>query len=239
MMVMEPPPPNPETFGLTMEDVGRAPCVYTVVHRRGLLVAVYGLVALVVFLAIAVSTGSLATAIYLTAVMVAAGSILLVPLLVCAIGLGERAELAWLCRRFPKIRSMVAYQRALERHHESAQERRARRALDWRSVDRLGLREAVRERLEAGGCVVRVVADPAAEGYDLEVRRPDGALVLIRCAAGRVAASPAVARDLLGAWAATGARHAVLVAPAGAAPDLVPNPALTVTDLDGVCAVCA
>lgn len=234
-----PSPPRPEAFGLTAEEVRRAPCLFLASHRRGLLVAGYGGAVLAVFLAVAVVTGSISTAVYLSAVLVGAGSILLVPLLICAACVGERAELAWWCRRVPRMQALAAYREALQRYREQLDDDRNRPRLDWRTVDRTGLCEAVRGRLEAAGCSVRRVVDPAAEGFDLEVRRPDGALVLVRCAAGRRPAGPALVRDLLGAWTATGARHAVLVAPAGATPDLPPNPALTVTGLDGLADLCS
>lgn len=232
--------PPPGAYGLTSSDVHSAPRAFVTDHRAGLVVGGYVGVAAAVFVGIAIVTGSHAAAAYLTAIVVAAGSIVLVPLLVCVVCLGERAETAWLCRRFPKMRAVADYRRALEAAHRPDRDLPPA-GLDWRSVDQIGLCEVVQRRLEDAGCTVVAVSDPAATGYDLEVRGEDGSLVLMRCVAGHRPADAATGRELLGAWTATGARRAVLVVPAGPTPaleELAARSPVTVANLTTMIEAC-
>jgi hypothetical protein len=211
--------PRLEDFGITEEDLARAPCLLLAEHRPMVLLAAYLAAASAVFAVILHTGGSIRVAALFTAITLAAGSVLLVPLLFLAQCASERAEERWLCGRFPKLRACLAYRRAV-----AEQLRRPDRAAVpsgvprgwWRDAPPEAFAAAVGRQLEAepGARVTRL--DRERTGADFELVAASGG-VLVRCEPGARPVSAGVARELVAAIADRRAERAVIVTAAGAA----------------------
>lgn len=204
--------PRPEDFGIRPGELESAPTPFLTGHRVAAIGVLYLLVVGVVFTALAVSSGSPAAAGYLTLVLVAAASVLLLPLAVCLVCAAERAETRWLCRRAPGLAACLAYREAVAAWRDR---RATARATGWTSLSRPALAARLADMLRRSGA--EVVATPSGwdTGYDLAIER-DARTILVRCVAGREPAAEAVGRELIGLLAGGAGDEAVVVAPGGA-----------------------
>ena len=115
--------PRPADFGITEEDLEQTPCAFMTRHRAGVLSGLYLVIAAVLFLLILRSGGSYPAAALFAVLTVAAGSILLLPVVVLSLCATEQAEERWLCSRFPKMRACIAYRRALAEYERRLPQR--------------------------------------------------------------------------------------------------------------------
>lgn len=205
--------PRVEDFGISEEDLARAPCAFLASHRAGFLASAYLVAAGVVFVLILSSGGALSAAAFFTVVILAAASVLLLPALMFLLCASERAEERWLCARFPKLRGCLAYRRAVAEHAEHARRAGAAAASPrgaWSLVAQEGLVEAVTVILGevAGGDVTAL--DRQMTGVDLVVRYSRHA-ILVRCEAGPGPVDPSVGRELAAALADLDADRGLIV----------------------------
>ena len=214
--------PRMEDFGITEEDLERAPCLFLAGHRAAVLAAAYLVSATVVFVLMLTGSDSYPAAALFTVIVLAAASILLLPILTLAQCASEQAEERWLCRRFPKLRACLAYRRAVAEH---ARKIRSESAFEpqpaewWKSAPPTTFIEAVRWAIERHPPAAAVPVDRERSGVDFVVQGTDG-VVLVRCEPGRTPAAAAVGRELAAALADHGAARAVLVTAAGPTPAL-------------------
>jgi HEPN domain-containing protein len=214
--------PRVADFGITQEDLERAPCLFLAGHRVAALAGAYLAVAAALFALILGASGSYPAAVFFTVITLAAASVLLLPLLTLVLCASERAEERWLCSRFPKLSACLAYRRAVAEHARTAS--RAANAETrphdwWLSAPRDAFVEAARMELERSGRADLRVVDHDATGIDLVVEAAAGAC-LVRCEPGAVEVGAAVGRELVAAIADRGAARAVIVTAAPAAPAL-------------------
>lgn len=212
--------PRMEDFGITEEDLARAPCLFLAGHRAAVLAAAYLAAAVVAFTLMASGSGSYTAAALFTIIVLAAASILLLPILTLAQCASEQAEERWLCRRFPKLSACLAYRRAVAEHARGAAaappaDPRER----WATSDAAALTEAVAAelRLRVEGSVQGV--DRESTGIDLVVTSDLGP-VLVRCEPGPGPVEASVGREMAAAVADHRAVRAVLVTGAELAPAL-------------------
>lgn len=214
--------PRVEDFGITEEDLARAPCLFLVGHRATVLAAAYLVAATVVFLLILTASDSYPAAALFTIIVLAAASILLLPILTLAQCASEQAEERWLCRRFPKLRACLAYRKAVAEHARTGRSRSTsepRPVEWWASASPTAFVEAVRMAFERHPPAAAVPADRERSGVDFVVDGADG-VVLVRCEPGRTPVAAAVGRELAASLADHGAARAVLVTAAGPTPAL-------------------
>lgn len=214
--------PRVEDFGITEEDLSHAPCLFLAGHRAAVLAAAYLTAAGVAFALMVSGSASYTAAALFTIIVLAAASILLLPILTLAQCASEQAEERWLCRRFPKLSACLAYRRAVAEHARKA---RSAPAFDpvsaewWASAPPTAFAEAVRLAIERHPPASAVPADRERSGVDFVVQGADG-LVLVRCEPGGTPVAAAVGRELAAALADHGAARAVLVTAAGPTPPL-------------------
>jgi len=217
--VMDAPvPPQPEDFGLSGHNLESLPRP-RIKARQGLCVAVvYGsAVALVLFAALALS-GSVIAAVFFGILLVAAGSVLLIPAvtgLVCAM---ERCEHHWLCRRYGAYRALSEYRRAMA-EHEVAQHQyevwHSRTLEDhWRQMDQRTLVTETAELYRRAGKSVRKMVPHDRAGVDLLIVS-DASVTAIRCVADPVDEGLTLGRELAAARLDAGADRLLLVSPRG------------------------
>ena len=214
--------PQLDDFGITEEDLNRAPCLFIAGHRPSVIAAVYLTVSVVVFLLLLGVGGSPTAAAFFTVVSVAAGSILLLPILVVAVCASERVEERWLCGRFPKLSGCLAYRAAIAEFERLERAESADGPIStrwWVGASATAFVAAAEKELERlTGCAACTV-DREATGFDFEVQSPDGA-ILVRCEPGAGPVPAAVGRELVAAVADRGAARAVVVTTAEASPAL-------------------
>jgi hypothetical protein len=214
--------PRVEDFGITEEDLSRAPCLFLAGHRGAVLATAYLTAALVAFALMASGSGSYTAAALFTIIVLAAASILLLPILTLAQCASEQAEERWLCRRFPKLSACLAYRKAVAEH---ARQARSAPAFDpvsaewWASTPPTAFVEAVRMAIERHPPAAVVSVDRERSGVDFVVDGADG-VVLVRCEPGETPVAAAVGREMAAALADHGAARAVLVTAAGPTPAL-------------------
>jgi hypothetical protein len=213
--------PRIEDFGITEEDLARAPCAFLASHRLAVLVVSYLVIAAIVFEVIFHAGASAAAAVYFTVVALAAASILLLPVLMALLCASERAEERWLCARFPKLGACLAYRRAVAEH-----QRRARAAAttppptaQWSALSRETMIEAVRIELERIPDAAVRNMDRETTGVDLTVER-SGERVVVRCVAGADPVEASVGRELVAVVADCEADAGLIVSARGATPAL-------------------
>jgi hypothetical protein len=214
--------PRVDDFGITEEDLRRAPCLFVAGHRPFVIAVAYLVVAGFLFALLLNVGGSSTGAIFFTVISLAAGSVVLLPVLMVIVCASERVEERWLCGRFPKLGACLAYRSAVADH-----ERREREAFTADRTARMWWSGAAPEvfieasksaLLHEGSYEVRSV-DRESTGFDFEVGPMDGR-ILIRCEPGTEPAPAAVGRELAAAVADRGAAKAFIVAAAGASPAL-------------------
>jgi len=215
--------PRPEDFGLTEELVAAAPAPATDRRRGRWMLGIYAAVVIAALAFLLAASGSLAASLALTVLLVAAASVVLVPVIAALVCGLERCERLWLCRRHARYRAVDAYRHALEEHDRLQHRRRAEEARVgesfWRSLDRAALIEEVARLHRALGHAVEVLPEGRDAGVDLMVRG-DRESLAVRCHAGPAAEGRGLGRELEAARRDLGADRAVLVAPGGAAGDL-------------------
>lgn len=215
--------PRVEDFGITEDDLARAPCLLLAEHRPAVLAAAYLGAAAVVFAVILASGGSVAAATLFTLITLAAASVLLLPFLVLAQCLSERAEERWLCRRFPKLRACLAYRRAVaeqaQRPDGGVADPPAVPHGWWRGAPPAAFTAAVARSLETLPGARVATLDRERTGADFELAASSG-LLLVRCEPGARPLAAGVARELVAAIAERRADRALIVTAAGATPAL-------------------
>lgn len=213
--------PRIEDFGISEADVARVPRLFVSKHRFGILIAVYGAAAVAVSSLCFQMGHSLAAAAFFTVIVLAAGSVLLLPASVLLLCAGEQAEERWLCRRFPKLRACLAYQRAVAEHRRSSSSRPSDHiaGADWSMLSHPTYVEMLRARLdrEYGNSVTEV--DREATGYDF-LFRDGGRSIILRCECGTEALPAALGRELAAAVSDSGADAAIILTVAQPTPDL-------------------
>ena len=223
--VMDAPvPPRPEDFGLSEHNLESIPRP-RIEARKGLcIVVMYGsAVALVLSAALALS-GSVIAAVFFGILLVAAGSVLLIPAvtgLVCAM---ERCEHNWLCRRYGAYRALSEYRHAMA-EHEVAQRKYEvwhERTLEehWREMDQRSLVAETAELYRRAGNRVREMAPGDRAGVDLLIVG-DASVTAIKCVADPVDTGLNLGRELAAARMDAGADRLLLVSPRGAGDELV------------------
>jgi hypothetical protein len=182
-------------------------------------VLVYGAAAALVISASLALSGSLIAAVFFGGLLVAAGSVLLIPAvtgLVCAV---EQCEHSWLCRRYAKYRALTEYRKALSAHETEFQRYRAARERAsrdyWLAMSRDRLTAEVAQLFQSRGSDVRKLSSRDESGADLLVV-DEGLVTAVRCEPGPVQTGIALGRELAAARLDVGADRLVLVAPAGA-----------------------
>jgi hypothetical protein len=211
--------PQIEDFGITREDLAQAPGPFIANHRAKILLGLYLFAAAVVFVTILRAGDSWSAAIFFTLIVMAAGSILLLPVLMLALCATEAAEEHWLCRSFPSLRACLAYQRAVAEH----QRRNAARTPppvgedEWASLSRLRFLEEVAALLEER--IPSAVSRMQREASGLDFVIDHGVHeILVRCESGSIPIAPSVGREMAAALADRGAKRAVIITAAQAAP---------------------
>jgi hypothetical protein len=190
--------PRVEEFGITEDDLERAPRLFLRAHRPGLLLTVYLVVIAAVFTAALQAGHSWTAALFFSTILVAACSILLLPAVIVALCLGERVEERWLCRQVPVLRACLAYQRAVDEHRNrmvGSSRRRPSSKNEWGACSPSTLLVEVGWLLEqeVSGDLRRV--ERAATGADFIVEAP-GRKILVRCEPGSTPPTRALAREL-------------------------------------------
>ncbi|MDX2437351.1 MAG: hypothetical protein QNL88_09900 [Acidobacteriota bacterium] len=214
--------PRIEDFGITEEDLARAPGLFVADHRFAILGLAYLIAAAALFTAILRVGNSWAAALFFTVVAIAAGSILLLPLVVAALCAGEQAEERWLCRRVPALRACLAYRKAVAdhtRHTASELTRHSPAPEEWAVLSPGVFRAEVASLLEQSVAAAVFRCDREATGIDFRVDWTDRCVIL-RCEAGLQPISAGVGRELTAALTEFEADSAVILSVSGPDPGL-------------------
>lgn len=213
--------PRIEDFGITREDLARAPSPFFAHHRGKVLLGSYLFAAAVVFVTILRAGDSWPAAVFFTLIAMAAGSILLLPVLMLALCATEAAEEHWLCRSFPSLRACLAYQRAVAEHQRRSAVRRPPPVGEdeWASLSGPRFLEEVAVLLEERHPSEVSRMQREASGLDFVI--DDGVHeILVRCESGATPVAASVGREMAAALADRRAKRAVIVTAAKAAPVL-------------------
>jgi hypothetical protein len=204
--------PRVEDFGITEDDLEHAPRPFLAHHRLQVLAGAYVIAAGLLFSTIFAASDSMPAAAFFTVIALAAGSVLLLPVLVFALCAGEQAEERWLCRRVPILTACLAYQRALADHRRNISGCRipSTPPAEWFGVGQTAFVELVGSELDRRGGVRVSAADREATGFDFIVEHGRNC-VLLRCEAGLTSIGAAVGRELAAAVNDFGADEAVIV----------------------------
>ena len=204
--------PRIEEFGITEDDLARAPKLFLSSHRAGVLLAAYLVAATVVFLLIIKTSHSIPAAAFFTIITLAAGSVLLLPIMVLLVCAGEQAEERWLCRRVPMLSACLAYQRALTEHRRS-KEKETDLAIDpedWSTLSGPAFHRRVRSELDRRFQSSVSETDREQTGFEFLVDMV-GERTILRCESGSTPVAAAVARELVAALDDFHADAAVIV----------------------------
>ncbi|MGD8440904.1 MAG: hypothetical protein PVG53_10230 [Holophagae bacterium] len=213
--------PRVEDFGITEQDLSSVPRPWLMRYRPQVVFALFVATTTATFVGLLAAGAPTTAAALFSVVLVAAWSIVLIPIFVCLLCASERVERRWLCRRFPLLDACLAYREAVEEHRD----RRVRREQNhadpgwWPTLTPEAFRLQIERQLEARGIPSRRVRDPHAAGYDSEIS-VGGERVLLRCVPGDHPVEIAVGRELIACLEETGADRAVIVTAAGADSDL-------------------
>jgi hypothetical protein len=204
--------PRIEDFGITEDDLARAPKLFFSSHRVKVVIAAYLMVTAVVFLVIVGTSHSLPAAAFFTVVTLAAGSVLLLPTVILLVCVGERAEERWLCRRVPVLRACLAYRRAVDEHRRLT-DRKTHRPLEpreWRRLSQASFRRQTQSELDRHFPASVFEIDRERHGIDCMIELA-GSRVIIRCEAGESPVAASVGRELVAATDDLQAEAAVIV----------------------------
>jgi len=214
--------PRVEDFGITEDDLVQAPRLFVAGHRMWIFLLTYTLVAAALFFAILKTGSSWPAAVFFTVILLAAGSVLLLPILVAALCVGERAEERWLCKRVPVLRACLAYRSAVAEHRrrsEPPSKAHPSTPQDWTVLSPALFRAESGSLLEKSAYGSVTAFDRDATGIDFEVRATTGP-VLIRCEPGVQPVTAGVGREVVATMADRRAARALIVTSAGASPAL-------------------
>lgn len=208
--------PRLEDFGITPEDLARAPRPVLSSHRTTIVAATYLLATAVVFALILRVSHSLPAAAFFTVITLAAGSVLLLPVVVLVLCVGERAEERWLCRRVPVLGACLAYRRALAEHRGTGapEASGATGVQDWAVLSHGVAVQMVRRELDHRLGPALAAVDREATGFDFVVEL-EGRRLLLRCEPGPQPVQAAVGRELVAALADHDAGAALILAASG------------------------
>ncbi len=210
--------PRFEDFGITEDDLVQAPRLFVAGHRPWIFLVTYTIVAAALFFAILRTGSSWSAATFFTIILLAAGSVLLLPVLVAALCIGERVEERWLCKRVPVLRACLAYRSAVAEHRRrgtTPSRPRPVSSRDWGALSPFSFRTEVARLLEKTAKNSVTAFDRDATGIDFEVRATTGP-VLVRCEPGGLPVTAGVGRELVAAVADHRAARALIVTTAGA-----------------------
>lgn len=204
--------PRIEDFGITEEDLARAPRLFLSSHRMKVLLAAYIVAAAVIFFVIIETSHSIPAAAFFTIITLAAGSVLMLPALVLLVCAGEQAEERWLCRRVPMLRACLAYQRAVAEHRRAAEGKSGRPLdpKDWPALSGPAFRRHVRTELDRSFQSSVSETDRERTGFDF-ILDVDEKRLILRCEAGSTPVAASVARELVAALGDSQADAAVIV----------------------------
>jgi hypothetical protein len=204
--------PRIEDFGITEDELARAPKLFLSNHRLGFLFAAYLVAAFVIFIFIFETSHSIPAAIFFTIITLSAGSVLLLPVLILLVCAGEQAEERWLCRRSPILRACLAYQRALAEHlrHDEKDTARAVDPEDWATLSEPAFLRQMRFELDRRFQHSISEIDRERTGFDFLLDLA-GKRVILRCEAGSTPIAASVARELAAALDDFHADTAVIV----------------------------
>ena len=213
--------PRIEDFGITREDLANAPGSFVANHRAKLLLGSYVLAAAVVFVAILRAGDSWPAAVFFTLIALAAGSILLLPVLMLALCATEAAEEHWLCRSFPSLRACLAYQKAVADHRRKTAARTPPPVGEdeWAALSGPRFLEEVASLLkeQLPSAVSRMQRE--SSGFDFVID-DDVLEILVRCESGSHPIAASVGREMAAALADRGANRAVIITAAKTTPIL-------------------
>jgi hypothetical protein len=212
--------PRAGDFGLSEEDLAGVPRAFLGSHWPMVLGILY-LVAAVVLCGLIFHVGrSWPAAVFFTVMALAAGSILLLPLALAAVCVGERAEERWLCRKLPMVRACLAYRGAREDHDARLRrgERRRENPNWWILAGPREYRDAVGESLKSLFPDEVRELDCEASGIDFLVTIEDP--VVVRCFAGTGTVPASIGREVAAVLGDRSASAAVIVASGDPSGDL-------------------
>jgi hypothetical protein len=214
--------PRIEDFGITEGDLERAPKLFLSHHRPLFLCVAYLVASVVVFSLIFSSSGSMAAAVFFTAITLAAGSVLLLPLLILLVCVGERTEERWLCYRFPLLRACLAYRAAVADHQRQlmTRQRNEADARWWVLQDPRDFSEQAARVMAEHGSIERPEGGREVCGFDFVVRS-DAHTTLVRCETTSEPVDASVGREMAAALIDYVADDALIVTPGGASSVLV------------------
>ena len=204
--------PKIEDFGITEDELARAPKLFLSSHRIGFLFAAYLIAAVVIFVLIIETSHSIPAAAFFTIITLSAGSVLLLPALILLVCAGEQAEERWLCRRVPMLRACLAYQRALAEHRRFDEKDTARiiDPEDWRALSEPTFLRQLRSELDRRFQHTISETDREQTGFDFLLDLA-GKRFILRCEAGSTPVAASVARELAAALDDVQADTAVIV----------------------------
>lgn len=214
--------PRVEDFGITEDDLARAPSLFVANHRFTILGLAYLVAAAAVFTMILRVGNSWAAAVFFTIVAIAASSILLLPLVAAVLCAGERAEERWLCRRVPVLRACLAYRKALADHGRRTTSEPTREPTapeEWVELSLAVFRAEVASLLERSIAAPVCRCEREATGIDFRIDRKDRSVIL-RCEAGSQPVATGVGRELTAALFESEADCAVILSVSGPDPGL-------------------
>ncbi len=206
--------PRVEDFGITEDDLERAPKLLFSKYRSTIFVAIYLFAAVVSFALIFETTDSWSAAAFFTVITLAAGSVLLLPAVIVVLCAGTLAEEQWLCKRAPMLRACLAYRTAVAEHRRRTPKPQARPRTpeDWSAVSPEIFVESLRTDLGQHFHTAVSKVDREATGFDFLVDTTSRRR-LIRCESGKTPVAAAVGRELVAALDDHGADEAVIVTP--------------------------
>jgi len=214
--------PRIEDFGITEDDLAQTPRLFVANHRFGILGLTYLAAAAALFTVLLRVGDSWTAAVFFTVVALAAGSILLLPLVAAVLCAGERAEERWLCRRIPVLRACLAYRKAVADHGLRTAPDVAMRPStpeDWAALSEAVFRTEVALLLEQSGSAPVFRCEREATGIDYRIESNDRSVIL-RCEAGVQPVPAGVGRELTAALIESEADCAVILSVAGPDPGL-------------------
>ncbi len=213
--------PRPEEFGVTAEEVDQSPELFVTRYRPLIFVILYFAVFSLITLLIFELSHSIPAAVTFGLIVVAAISVVLVPLLMCCVCASETLETRWVCRRFPAIKGCLAYREAVAEFKRLTRRSPGppRDCRWWSGLSPSTFRSQVQEALQKRDLGLTPVVDRRAEGYDFTFD-DDDEVVLVRCEAGADPIEVGVGRELSSCLDESGARRAILISAAGVSRNL-------------------
>jgi len=207
--------PKIEDFGISEDDLARAPRLFLSSHRIGVLFAAYFIAAVLVFVLIIETSHSMPAAAFFTIITLAAGSVILLPALFLLVCVGEKAEERWLCRRVPMLQACLAYEKAVAEHRRLADSRVARplEPEDWPALSESAFHRQLRLELDRRFQSSVSETDREHTGFDFIIDLSRQRFI-VRCEAGSTPVAASVARELVAALEDSGADSAVIVSSA-------------------------